>query len=1036
MLVILLYAFVHLNQIGLPDFAKTPLLEQLRSHGFELDFSRMRLRLGRGIVVEHVNLRRTGEVAGEQVFCTQLQLKLRWSDLISVEIPTITAVTLHGGRFTLPLQPDPQQAPFVVAVEGVEALLRFDSDTHWILDALEATSHGGRFQAAGDIVLKTRSSRAAKTESDDAWKRLVVQAGRTLDATRFRGVPSLELNFHADLANPSSSTGHLRLNADGVRSGSVSADALTLEATLQTPVGIPGTSNLLMNVGVQMDATGIHSTDWSAAIVRGSAEIEAFEGQSFPRRVKWRVSATQPSTRWVTAEQTFLTGEFSGNPVADSEAFTAKVAVKANRLVHPWGSSASVNIDADASRPGTGDAVKPGITTFTWHAVADRAKGFDGEIARIDFSGHSHPDPTVRLRSLTLDPAQWSLDSALNVSNAVFPKLRMDQGTALVRWQEGVLSVSNLVARAYDGRVSADASVDAASRVATIRVESALDFHALAPLFGAGAESWLEQISWPHDAPPVVSVEATARMPAWTNRAPDWKAEVMPTLHLAGMARLTNVSYRGVQVSEGVVPFHHTNDVWTVVGAKILRPEGTAELDFTQWTETRDYYVRLKSGVDPTSIAPLFGATVARAVTNNASFTEPPQVEAEIWGRWREPERTGVLARIEARRFNTRGQSVDEFRAARVGFTNGWLRIEDALVRQGTGTAIVPQFAYDIPGRRLYFTNALSTLSPRNVTRAIGPKTARSLEPFEFATPPTVVINGVIPTQDSLDDADVRFETRADHLHWWRLTATNLAATVWWRGQGLIVTNLDTGFHGGRMTGNLAVDFSGPADTVFRFDSVLSEVQLRSLLNDVAPSTNRIDGIIGGRLTVKEAHSRTNGPWTGSGVARLRDGFLWDLPLFGGLSAALDHIAPGIAQSRFNSGSGTFTITNRVIQSHDLEFRSSSMRLLATGTVDFDTRLDATMRAELLRDVPLLGPLVSFALSPVTKLFEYNVRGTLGKPVTSMSHVPEVFMAPLRPIQTIKSILPGEAEKPANPDPATRTPPSTTPSTPAKSPEN
>ena len=151
-------------------------------------------------------------------------------------------------------------------------------------------------------------------------------------------------------------------------------------------------------------------------------------------------------------------------------------------------------------------------------------------------------------------------------------------------------------------------------------------------------------------------------------------------------------------------------------------------------------------------------------------------------------------------------------------------------------------------------------------------------------------------------------------------------------------------------------------------------------------------------------------------MARLRDGFLWDLPLFGGLSSALDRIAPGIGQSRFNSGSATFIITNRIIQSRDLEFRSSSMRLQSTGTVDFDTRIEATMRAELLRDVPFLGPLVSLALSPVTKLFEYRVRGMLAKPVTSMSHVPEVFMAPLRPIQTIKSILPGEAEKPAGTD--------------------
>ena len=68
-----------------------------------------------------------------------------------------------------------------------------------------------------------------------------------------------------------------------------------------------------------------------------------------------------------------------------------------------------------------------------------------------------------------------------------------------------------------------------------------------------------------------------------------------------------------------------------------------------------------------------------------------------------------------------------------------------------------------------------------------------------------------------------------------------------------------------------------------------------------------------------------------------------------------------------------------------------------------------------LQSVPLLGPVIGLALSPFSKLFEYDVRGTLGKPTMELRYVPGFLLAPLRPIETIKSLFPGEAKKPEEP---------------------
>ena len=46
---------IYLNQVGIPDFIKQPLLAKLRARGVELQFTRLRLRWYRGIVAEHVH---------------------------------------------------------------------------------------------------------------------------------------------------------------------------------------------------------------------------------------------------------------------------------------------------------------------------------------------------------------------------------------------------------------------------------------------------------------------------------------------------------------------------------------------------------------------------------------------------------------------------------------------------------------------------------------------------------------------------------------------------------------------------------------------------------------------------------------------------------------------------------------------------------------------------------------------------------------------------------------------------------------------
>ena len=131
-------------------------------------------------------------------------------------------------------------------------------------------------------------------------------------------------------------------------------------------------------------------------------------------------------------------------------------------------------------------------------------------------------------------------------------------------------------------------------------------------------------------------------------------------------------------------------------------------------------------------------------------------------------------------------------------------------------------------------------------------------------------------------------------------------------------------------------------------------------------------------------------------------------------SDVLNGLAPGLGSSRASAGTCTFGITNGVIRSNDLDIRSTAVRLQYRGTVDFESRVKARVEAGLLRDVWLVGPVVSTVFWPVTKVFEYKVSGTLGEPKAEpVFLIPKVmllpFQMPFHPLRTLKGLLPEDS---------------------------
>ena len=168
---------------------------------------------------------------------------------------------------------------------------------------------------------------------------------------------------------------------------------------------------------------------------------------------------------------------------------------------------------------------------------------------------------------------------------------------------------------------------------------------------------------------------------------------------------------------------------------------------------------------------------------------------------------------------------------------------------------------------------------------------------------------------------------------------------------------------------------------------------------------NKLEGTVAGTVVVTNANTMNMQSWQGYGDVRLVDGLLWDIPIFGLFTPVLNAVSKDLGSSRAKVAKGTFILTNSVIYTKNLEIQSPPAWLHYHGTVDFAGNVNANIEAEMFRDTFLVGPIISLLTSPVTKVFEYRVTGSLANPRSEPRYIPKFLLLPLRPFQTLREFL-------------------------------
>jgi len=1021
-------ALIYLNQAGLPKFIQEPLVAELRARGVDLQFGHLRLHWYRGIVARNIAWGDPSRPGQSRLTIQEAEVRLDFAALRHLRFSPRSLI-VRNGRLAVPLNVV-GEPPQNLEVADITTTVRFLPNDQWELDQFQASALGARINLLGTLtnasLVRSWRFELATNQPSGAWRTYLRRLQQTTEQLRFAQPPMLRLNLRGDASNPSSFGGMLTLNLVGAETPWGSLENGLLSCLLSPPQA----TNQLAQAEVKLMVDQFRSPSNLLSHGQFTGGFGFAWTNPVPTNFAFRLDCARLQTPWATGDNVKLAVRLA----APTQAQRAELATAGLSLSLPNQIDADLDLNAAKVRTAHGSAnhcaFQGRITCLTTNWIP---RSIDGrfEVAGVHTPIGDIGSAEFALQMARLPPAEvlrpddawgwWAGRAPYRLTwEGRFAEVRatnafVDKLSVAGQWQAPRLRLQKLHAELYGGQLDASAGLAVDTRRLDARLEFDFDLKPLTPLLGARAEEWLSHCTW--GTPPRAEVTANVLLPAWTNRAPDWQGEVLPTLVMDGHFTMGPGSYRTVQMDAVQTHFACSNSMWRLPDLALRRPEGPLDLDLTYDSATRKYRIGLRGQILPHALKPLLGASAGKAL-DLFEFREPASVKGELCGPFDDGGEPWAAGELALTNFTFRGQHCDDLRAT-VQYTNQFARILDVQLQREGRAIRAPLVGFDFREKKITLTNVRCNLDPMIVATCIGQNEAETIAPYRFLDPPEALVNGEL-LLGHLVLPRLQFELDGGPFNYWRFNLPQVRATVNWVPGLVTISNLQASFYQGQMSGDGRFDVTPRHATLLNFQVNVTNADLRLLMRDLATKTNQLEGKLDLGLVVTSALSTNWDSWQGHGRANLTDGLIWDIPVFGIFSPVLNAVAPGLGNSRADRGKATFTITNSVIRTEDLEIKAAMTHLYYRGTVDFHERVNARAEAALLQDAGPIGPIFRLAFLPLTKLFEVKVSGTLDQPKRDMLYLfPRVIMMPLHPFRMLKELFPQEEPKNKPAPPAT-----------------
>jgi AsmA-like C-terminal region len=660
----------------------------------------------------------------------------------------------------------------------------------------------------------------------------------------------------------------------------------------------------------------------------------------------------------------------------------------------PWGSADNMALVAHSTAPvqSSGTAAAPPLE-INWKAQLGRLK-----------TGMAGADYVFCAGSWR---ASGEIDWRIEIARLQSEKLNADFISCGGSWRAPELEVTNLYARLGGGHLLGAVQLNTITRELNFTNSSCFNLQAVAGLLTEKTRERLDQFKLPQ--PPEFQVSGSLILPPWTNDMSAFPGtDVRSSVRLNGELAVTNPTVNDFSLNEVHARFAYSNEIWTVPEAFITRTTTRLQIQGSENDVTKDYQWHVGGAVSPDIIGPFLTPKATREF-RQYSFARPLVLDARIQGRLFDYDSIIADGHAALTNFVLHGEAADSAEAD-FHYARQVIDLLHPHLEAGVQRMHADEVRVDWPGDRVYLINGQGFADPQMVANAIGPAQARVMKPYHFLEPADATVNGYAPLRDPTN-ADLDFKTiQPVQVEILNIRSHAVTGELHWIGQTLLLTNLAASLYGGNGTGNVSFDFRPRRGATFTFVSDYHDVDLHLLAMDLSTPSNHLEhleGRMSGHFVMTSGYSEDWHSCNGYGQVQLRDGLLWDVPVFGVLSPLFNNISPGLGNSRATDASAQFFMTNGVIATDNLQIHTKLMLLHCKGTVDLKGHLESHFTAELLHDVPGFGPLLSFVTLPVGKLCECKVTGTWNNPKSRLLYLnlPQKFIEGLlHPFHTLENL--------------------------------
>jgi hypothetical protein len=368
-----------------------------------------------------------------------------------------------------------------------------------------------------------------------------------------------------------------------------------------------------------------------------------------------------------------------------------------------------------------------------------------------------------------------------------------------------------------------------------------------------------------------------------------------------------------------------------------------------------------------------FGARAPRCEAEFRRGCEPGGIfesDARIWIE------EAVYAGVETRR-------ADLTLAIRNAGRSGTVTLAPLLVIRPEGIADIT-FTVDGHAMETRF-GGVSSLDPHALTDLIGILDGRPFDSFTFEGPTHVEATGTVAFEEhARNRVQVTASGKGVRFEDFRVADYALE----FESAGL--TNRITDFRGRLCGGDLKLDMAFEheagtySNTAWSARIDLRGAECRDFLEALAgDQVQDLKGHLAGVVEVRgPASTNIWSTMEGEGWLTISDGRVFSLPIFGGFSDIMRKLVPGLDfVLRQSDAKAEFDIARGRWHSERISIKGDVLSLTGRGNYHFDGRLDFRVRVTLLREHTLVAKILSALTYPLSKLFEFRLKGTVREPV-------------------------------------------------------